>query len=202
LSVESAFDDQCGFLAVRTCLSLLGDALTLDEIHSIHRRLGHATYSFGIATPHLALIAARQRHVVTIRSSSQWLALIHATAGEAVMTDSSEDALSVRRALQQFRDRHGTFVPDDGSERSGQMYAALEDGAVCIACVSAEDFYGIPERWNHYVVVTRVGEEIVVHDPWSSAGERSYAQWTKHAEQSRRFAWNEWRGDLIEVRRA
>jgi len=196
----------CGLLALLDAFSLSGLNIDYDTLRENYFNLGFELYSFGITSVHLALLAKEFDFDVTLKTSSKWLKGIYEYANNRIRTRVrlSYESSTTLKAMKMFIKLGGKIYFTTRAKKGNisDVNFSIRKGNINILCVNANQYYGIDEEWNHYIVVKKNDNpkyDFAVVDSLRNIGELWYDDWDKYLKKAERYDWQLWCGDLIEL---
>lgn len=79
-----------------------------------------------------------------------------------------------------------------------EMKNALKKGVV-IALISAREYYGIDENWDHAIaLIPSYRNSFIVMDDFIEKGYECYQHWEKYLNHAKKYEWVKWKGRMIE----
>ena len=75
----------------------------------------------------------------------------------------------------------------------------LEKDISLIVGTTAKDFYRIDEKWEHTFALVPYQAKYWIQDPYHLRGYSEYTSWSKYLNHSKKYDWNSWSDELIEV---
>ncbi len=196
----------CGLLAIKDALLILKIKITYEELRNHYFNLGFKIHDFGISSIHVALLASTFNFATNLKTTSAWLKEIYEVnnkfKSEINLSDDCKDTL---KALRLLINLGGKISFPKGRERIkvDDIICAINHGSVVIVCVNARQYYGINEKWNHYIIAhskKNCESGFAVIDSLENLGKGFYPEWNKYIKNAKRFNWSKWSGDMIEIK--
>jgi hypothetical protein len=194
-------DWTCGLVACSDVLSTLGFKTNLADVPRLYDGLGLSLHSFGTTIVHLGALLQSFDLRVRVSTSSKWLhALGIAVArGRRPLPIDPPESREALECIQRLWSNEGRPSFRSSEETSFEnVWGCVSSGGVAILCVSARRFYGLPERWNHYVIACRGDHrQVIVLDRMCESSVGTGTSWKRCLETAAGFDWMTWRGDSV-----
>jgi len=199
-------EDDCGARSLYYALKAIGFPFApisrwRSWLHSQELPL----HRFGLLSPQIALLARKCGCATELICASDTANVIVQAVGNLCAIQEREVVASDRviatyvTSLQKFLSMSGSVRSVKATPTIKWVHRHLLLGGTAIVEIRSTEFYGISDKFGHFVAILPGKEGITVVDPYAMRGFTHYGKqvWSRALMLARRYPWAIWHGDAI-----
>jgi hypothetical protein len=204
-------DWSCGLASTNILLNYLGIRVTESSLIKSLKELRLKIFNFGILTSYIPILFLQNSVKIIYRTNINYFTElepydINKNLREVVnriVDKCSKNSIKhhLYKSLSILLDLDGKIIIYKKTQypNVNHIINNLYRDVPLIVGTTAKDFYRINEKWGHTLALIPYQAKYWIQDPYHFRGYSEYESWSKNLTYSKKYDWNTWSDELIEV---
>lgn len=204
-------DWSCGLASTNILLNYLDISTTESSLIKLLKELRLKIFNFGILTSYIPVMFLRYGVKIIYRTNISYYTELESydinknlrEIVNKIMYKFSKNSIKhhLYKSLSILLDLDGKIIIYKKTQYPNvdHIVNSLLRDMPLIVGTTAKDFYRINEKWGHTLALIPHQAKYWIQDPYHFMGYCEYESWSKNLKYSKKYDWNTWSDELIEI---